>query len=1023
MHPISRATRSFIKSNSVYTYTSNRFVTVTMLLLLFLSIVVNGPTGVSAHSQKTPQLIQNLVFGEVVERLLAGGEQHSYAFTLEAGQYGRIAVEQHAVEVVMTLFDEDGRSLIEVDSAGKETASVIAAQKTTIRVIVRARQREGAGGTYLIRMEEHRTGVPEDQVRINAERLTAEGALLSAKAAKDSLQGANEKYQAALKLWRELQDGHEEARTFYLLGLVQQAGGELQSAMESYQQSLVLSHREGDRVRENLALNALGTLYFRLGDKPKAIDCYKQALAFSRALGERSLETSILVNLGAVYKAIGDNGQAVDLYRKAVEMAHALGDQAAAAAALTNLARLYDLMGDRQNAYATNQQVLLVWRTLGNLEGEAVTLKNLGALAEAEGRFVESLEYLTRALALSQAGGDLMREAYIRGDLARIERASGNFEQSREQIEQSLKIFESLRIQLLNPDVRASFIAANRRYYEFYIDLLMQQHLRSSNEAADRPSQNYAAEALRASESARARALADLIAEARVDIRQGVDVSLLAREREVVQTLMTKKAERAALLKQIRKNQEEIDQLDREILALGLSYEQAKAAIKRASPQYAALVYPDSIGLAEIQQLLDPDTLLLEYALGEERSYLWVVSCNELRSFTLPGRAVIEAQARGFYDRLAAPGETIKYEKPEQKRSRVIRASAELPAVAATLSQTLLAPVAEILGKKRLLISGDGILNYIPFSALPEPQAEKASSITSGARANPLLVKHEIVNLPSASVLAELRQDLPRRQEATKDLAILADPVFTQNDKRLLLSQNDSSFQNSSTDKQRSNLLPYPVAASVLMSAASAKNSERDTQDLTRLMASRREAERIARFVPESRRLTALGFEANRDLVISGSLNRYRLLHFATHGLLNSQTPELSGLVFSLLDEKGQSRLGVLRLNDVFNLKLAADLVVLSACRTGLGKEVRGEGAISLARGFMYAGVPRVISSLWAVNDLAAAELMDRLYHQMLLGGKTPAAALRAAQLALWKEKRWSFPYYWAGFILQGEPK
>ncbi|MBS1789202.1 MAG: CHAT domain-containing protein [Acidobacteria bacterium] len=990
----------------------------TMLLWLFLGIVLNGLTSISANPQKTPQLVQNLVLGEVVERSIAGGEQHSYAFTLEAGQYGRITVEQRAVEVVMTLYNEDGRSLIEVDSAGKETASVIASQKTTIRVMVRARQEAGAGGTYLIRMEEHRAAVPEDQARINAERLTAEGALLSVKAAKDSLQGANEKYQAALKLWRELQDEQEEARTCYLLGLGQQAGGELQAAMESYQQSLVLSRREGDRVRENLALNALGTLYFRLGDKPRAIDCYKQALAFSQALGERSLETSILVNLGAVYKAIGDHGQAVDLYRKAVEMARELGDQTSTAAALTNLARLYDLMGDRQNAYATNQQVLLVWRALGNLEGEAVTLKNLGALAEAEGRFVESLEYLTRALALNQAGGNPMREAYIRGDLARIERSSGNFEHSREQIEQSLKIFESLRIQLLNPDVRASFIAANRRYYEFYIDLLMQQHLRSSNETADKPSQNYAAEALRVSESARARALADLIAEARVDIRQGVDVGLLARERELVQTLMTKKAERAALLKLTKKKREEIEQLDREILALGLSYEQAKTAIKRASPQYAALVYPESIGLVEIQQLLDSDTLLLEYALGEERSYLWVVGDDTLHSFTLPGRAVIEAQARGFYERLAAPGETIKYEKPEQKRSRVARAIAELPVVAAALSQTLLAPAGDMLGQKRLLISGDGILNYIPFSALPEPALRKNLSV---AQQNPLLVKHEVINLPSASVLAELRRDIFHRQQATRDLAIVADPVFTQNDKRLLLSQNDSSFQNPPTHKEQSYLLPMPVAASKLMTAT--ESSERDTQDLSRLMATRGEAERIARLVPESRRLMALDFEATRDLVISGSLSQYRMLHFATHGLLNSQTPELSGLVFSLVNESGQSQLGVLRLNDVFNLKLAAELVVLSACRTGLGKEVRGEGALSLARGFMYAGVPRVISSLWAINDQAAAELMSHLYQQMLLGDKTPAAALRAAQLALWKEKRWSFPYYWAGFILQGEPK
>ncbi len=994
-----------------------------MLILLFWSIGLNDLTSISANSQDPPQPSQNLVFGEEIERQIAGGELHSYSITLERGQYLRVAVEQRMVEVVTSLMNAEGELLIEVDSAGKESASVIASQKTAIRIAVRARQREGLGGTYLIRIEECRPGVPEDQTRINAERLTAEGSTLSAEATKGSLRSASEKYQTALKLWVELQDKREEARTLYLLGLVQQTGGELQAAMESYQQSLSLSHREGDRVRENLALNALGTLYFRLGDKAKAINCYKQALAFSQALGERALETSLLVNLGAVYKALGENSQAIDLYRKALEMARSLGDRTSEAAALTNIARLYDLIGDKQNAFATNQQVLSVWRALGNLEGEAVTLKNLGVLAEAEGRLVESVEYLTRALALNQTLGNSMREAYIRGDLARIERAAGNFDQSREQIEQALKIFESLRIQLLNPDFRATFTAANRRYYEFYIDLLMQQQLRSSNQKADKQSQHYAAEALRVSESARARALADLIAEARVDIRQGVDINLLEQEREFAQSLMTKKAERAALLKLPKKKREDIDHLDREILALTVFQEQAKAAIKRASPQYAALVYPSSIGLTEIQHMLDSNTLLLEYALGEERSYLWVVSQNELRSFPLPCRAVIEEQARSFYNLLAAPGETIKYEKPEQKRNRIVRAQTELPDVAAALSQTLLAPVAKLLGQKRLLISGDGILNYIPFAALPEPYADKNSLTASNLQANPLLVKHEIISLPSASVLAELQRNLPDRPQPTGDLAIIADPVFTQKDKRLLLSQNGFSSQHSAIPKQKSKLFQTPGEAVELMNAASAENSERDTQDLTRLMASRQEAERIARFVPENRRLTALDFEANRDLVTSGSLNQYRMLHFATHGLLNSQTPELSGLVFSLVDENGQSRLGVLRLNDVFNLRLTADLVVLSACRTGLGKEIRGEGAISLARGFMYAGVPRVISSLWAVNDLAAAELMDRLYQQMLIVGKTPAAALRAAQLALWKEKRWASPYYWAGFILQGDPK
>lgn len=150
-------------------------------------------------------------------------------------------------------------------------------------------------------------------------------------------------------------------------------------------------------------------------------------------------------------------------------------------------------------------------------------------------------------------------------------------------------------------------------------------------------------------------------------------------------------------------------------------------------------------------------------------------------------------------------------------------------------------------------------------------------------------------------------------------------------------------------------------------------------------------------------------------------MSRYRVLHFATHGLLNSQHPELSGIVLSLVDERGRPQDGFLRLHEIYNLKLGADLVVLSACQTALGKEIKGEGLVGLTRGFMYAGAPRVVSSLWNVDDRATAELMKRFYEAMFIQGMPPAAALRAAQTSLRREKGWAAPYYWAGFTLQGE--
>jgi CHAT domain-containing protein len=178
------------------------------------------------------------------------------------------------------------------------------------------------------------------------------------------------------------------------------------------------------------------------------------------------------------------------------------------------------------------------------------------------------------------------------------------------------------------------------------------------------------------------------------------------------------------------------------------------------------------------------------------------------------------------------------------------------------------------------------------------------------------------------------------------------------------------------------------------------------------------------RLVRQSDRKQALDFDASKATAMSADLAQYKYVHFATHGFLNSRHPELSGIVLSLVDQQGAEQNGFLRANEIFNLKLPADLVVLSGCRTGLGKEIRREGLLGLTRGFMYAGAARVLVSLWSVSDEASAELMAQVYRGML--GKEhlrPSAALRAAQLAIWKDKRWQPPYYWAAFTLQGEPR
>jgi CHAT domain-containing protein len=427
---------------------------------------------------------------------------------------------------------------------------------------------------------------------------------------------------------------------------------------------------------------------------------------------------------------------------------------------------------------------------------------------------------------------------------------------------------------------------------------------------------------------------------------------------------LSAKAERSA--RQLAGDTRRAD-LEAERSALLRDLDLVDAEIRERNPGYASLIEPRPLGTAEIQALLDPDTLLLSYTLGKERSYLWVVTPGAVASFELPGRAEIEPLARRLHQELSAFD-------VEARRREVLDAAA--------LGRLLLGPVADRLGRQRLVVVADGALQYVPFAVLIPP----------GGAADPLLVRHEIVALPSASALAVQRSVLARRPRAPKRLAVLADPIFDARDPRVKL------------------------APAVRRAAAAERGSS-----FERLPASRQEAEAIAALASPGDSLVALDFAASRELVLSGRLAGFRTVHFATHGVIDAEHPALSGLVLSRVGPDGGPREGFLHLRDIYGLRLDADLVVLSGCRTALGKETRGEGMIGLTRGFLYAGARRVVASLWPVEDQATAALMRRLYGAMWTAGLPPAAALREAQLEIRRQRRWRDPYYWAGFVLEGD--
>jgi CHAT domain-containing protein len=314
----------------------------------------------------------------------------------------------------------------------------------------------------------------------------------------------------------------------------------------------------------------------------------------------------------------------------------------------------------------------------------------------------------------------------------------------------------------------------------------------------------------------------------------------------------------------------------------------------------------------------------------------------------------------------------VKGETAELKRTRIAQADNQYTDSALALSRSLLGPVAAQLGNKRLVIISGGKLQRVPFAALPEPTTATRASESDHP---PLVVKHEIVTLPSASTIAVLRRELRGRAPAPKALAVLADPVFNKDDERI---QTINAKKVATQDTPA----PEAIIPRDLERALIDLNEDGSEGGIQRLYATRDEAKYITSFVPEKETLRALDFSASRTTATSAALSQYRIVHFATHALIDNHHPELSGIVLSLVNEQGQSQDGFLRAYQVYNLKLPAELIVLSACRTGLGKEIKGEGLVGLTRGFMYAGTPRVLVSLWSVADTSTAELMVRFYRR-----------------------------------------
>jgi tetratricopeptide (TPR) repeat protein/CHAT domain-containing protein len=904
---------------------------------------------------------------------LAAGDVHRYRVEVAPGSYMHFAAQPRGIHTLVTLLEPDESTVFEAEIADgqpdPEALEAVSVSGGSYSLTVQALEKNVAAGEYRLTLGTVRPAGDQEQDLVEGEKGVAEARQAQGQGSAASLAAAVEKFRSALTTWRRMHATRREVATLWsisaihlaltqhaealddarqLLGLADALGsarirgqalnvrgmveyvlgdpaaadtfqealevwtryvdlesesdtlnqlaiihrnrGEEQTSLDLYLRALALRRAVGDKARESMSLHNLGVFYAEMGVPERAREYFEQALALSRASRDPSGQGASLLELGLVYSAVGEVSKAIETAREAVRVTEETGNRRWQSRALVRAGRVYDAAGDRDTAAQYFQRSLEVSRAISDLTGESDTLRAIGRSELAAGRSRPAREALGRALSIVQSLGDRSRTMRVLGEVAAADRAVGDVTAAREHSEAALALTEALRGSLPNHQLRGSMLAGTQALYDFHVDVLMEANRLEANPAS-------VAAALETSERSRARSFLELLAESGRDVSGCPDRALAERDRALEKRLdeLVERRVRAAPA-----GSGGGAAISREIHDVTREHDLIEVQMRAGCAGSATVLQAQPLTLAEIQeQVLDDRTVLLEYHLGAERSYLWAVTRRSVSAHELPKAAEIEALARRWHERLSSGTSP-----PEETRRD-----------AEALSAMLVAPAADYLPGRRLLTVAGGALQYLPFGALPSP----------GKRDTPLVVDHEIVSAPSASFVAVLRRRLAGRSPAAKTLAVLADPVFDAADERVAVREQGTATRAPAVEAQTRDLTR--AAADVGLGSGA----------ISRLPFTRREAMALLSLVPEGQRMEALDFSASRATAMSTELGQYRYVHFATHGFMDSAHPELSGIVLSLVDRLGREQSGFLPASQVFDLKLPAQLCVLSGCRTELG--------------------------------------------------------------------------------------
>jgi CHAT domain-containing protein/Flp pilus assembly protein TadD len=990
--------------------------------------------------------------GHAIEQTLASGETTVLLVPAVAGQFVQINVEQRDTNlVVVVLGPGDDRAIVATRDGrerGPEPVSFIADRSGTYRLEIRSVVPRAASSSFRVHFEGARPATAADSRIVDAEAAATDAAEAFRKGDRPSLQrslelrrwlvdtwaavgrtdlavtaasgvgdalyrlnqyedaeaayvqaldrrdaagdarglaeiqnnlglsrwrqgkmtAARTALEDALRLWRASGDAGGEALTLNNLGIVHRQSGEYDAARSYYRRALTLARRLRDRRGEALALNNNGVVLDSLGRPREALRHLLQAFAMFRTLDDDLAAGRALIAASRIHLGLGRAAAATTAVRQGLALVRAGGDRLAEANGIELFAQALAARGDWPGARVEHDRALALYREIGSRRGESEVHHELGRAALALGDADAAIVSFTAALTLRHDGGLKGLEADTLVQIARAERRRGQPDRARAALEEALDILDRIRAGVFERELRQSFVGSIRTYYEDYVALLVDLHRARPDAALD-------AVALEAAERARALRLLEHRRGLQVDLPAQADTDLLERERDLrrqINFLSFQLWQRA----DSGSGRVAAADLESALQRLIADREQVDAEIRRTDPRTARLMPSAPFAVADLRGAIDGNTIVLEFFLGARRSFGWAVTSDAIVVAELPARTEIERRVRSLRREIAAGEDPI---------ARPPEAVARRRQAAASLSRMLLAPFAPLLGRRKVLIVPDGVLHQLPFAALPVP----GSATWMSAR-------HDVMQAPSAALFVALGKELAERPRPPRLLAAVGDPVFDRTDPRV-----------------RPATAPRAVTASASASAPRVRR-------VSRLPFSRDEVDQIAALVPASSTLKVVDFGATRALAFSGVLGAFRYLHLATHAMPDDAHPALSGIVLSLVDHHGRPQDGFLRLHDIYGLRLATDLVVLSGCQTAIGADLPGEGVSSLAHGFFYAGSARVMATLWKVDDEATAAMMRAFYHGLLREHRSPAAALRAAQTSMRADPRWSDPYFWSGFVLLG---